>query len=119
MPSPSRRAGALAAALLAAGCTVTGCARFGASLGQEQWVVQFRPQTTNAQRMAVRSACSHIPQATPMPLPSAGDHLLVDHLYDVRYQVGNASQGDLAKLQACLQRFRAVTGIEDNTPGGN
>ncbi|HEV2370821.1 MAG TPA: hypothetical protein VGS19_01515 [Streptosporangiaceae bacterium] len=113
MPSTRGRAAALAAVLaLLAG----GCAQFDSALGQREAVVQFRPGTTNVARLAVRAACSRVPQAKPEPLPK--DHLAVDLLYDVRYQVSNASDGDLARLQECLQRFPSVTGIEFNGPGG-
>lgn len=80
-------------------------------------MVQFQPQTSNTVRLKVRAACSHVPNAVPEPLPT--DHLASDVLNDVRYQVNNASVGDLARLQKCLQRFPSVAGIEFNTPGGN
>jgi hypothetical protein len=38
---------------------------------------------------------------------------------DVRYRVDHASDGDLAKLQQCLQRFPSVAGIEFNGPAGS
>jgi hypothetical protein len=94
-----------------------GCARFDATFGKQEAVVQFQPQTSNAARLKVRAACSHVPQATPEPLPT--DHLAVDAYYDVRYRVDNASDGNLAKLQECLQKFRSVVGIEFNGPGGS
>jgi len=37
----------------------------------------------------------------------------------VRYRVDNASDGDLAKLQQCLQKFPSVVGIQFNGPGGS
>ncbi|HEY6277888.1 MAG TPA: hypothetical protein VIX86_16335 [Streptosporangiaceae bacterium] len=113
----SRRA-AMAAALAAlALLTVTGCASFDKAFGQQEAVVQFKAQTPNSVRLKVRAACSHLPNAVPEPLPT--DHLASDVLNDVRYQVNNASDGDLAKLDQCLQRFPSVTGIEFNTPGGS
>jgi hypothetical protein len=113
MPSRHGQAAVLAAGLaLLAG----GCAQFDATFGKQEAVVQFQPQTPNKVRLAVRAACSHVPRAKPEPLPK--DHLAVDLLYDVRYQTTNASDGDLARLQQCLQRFSAVTGIEFNGAGG-
>jgi hypothetical protein len=112
-----RRAAAGAAL---AGLTVlaaAGCASFDKAFGQQEAVVQFRPQTPNAVRLKVRAACSHLPNAVPEPLPT--DHLASDELNDVRYQVSKASDGDLARLQECLQKFPSVTGIEFTTPGGN
>jgi hypothetical protein len=94
-----------------------GCSSFGKAFGQQEAVVQFRPQTPHSVRLKVRAACSHLPNAVPEPLPT--DHLASDVLNDVRYQVNNASDGDLARLQKCLQKFPAVVGIEFNTPGGS
>lgn len=79
--------------------------------------MQFKPGTTQATRLQVRAACSRLPQARPEPLPT--DHLASDRLYDVRYQVGGASDAQLAKLQQCLQRFPAVVGIDFAAPGGD
>ncbi len=116
---PGRTAwrGAAAAALLAGGllATVTGCAKFDAALGQQEAVVQFRNGTPNATRLHVRTACSHIPQATPEALPT--DHRASDLLYDVRYQVDNASNAQIAELEQCLQKYPSVVGIDIQTPG--
>ena len=96
---------------------VAGCATFDRTFGKQEAVVQFRPQTPNSVRLKVRAACSHVPRATPEPLPT--DHLASDMLNDVRYRVDNASDGDLAKLQQCLQKFPSVVGIQFNGPGGS
>ncbi len=108
-------AGAGLAAVLA--LTLTGCAAFDATFGQREAVVHFRPQTTNAVRLKVRAACSHVAQATPEPLPT--DHLASDLSYDVRYRVDNASDADLARLTQCLQRFPSVVGIDISGPAGS
>jgi hypothetical protein len=105
------------APVLALALAAAGCSSFDAAFGKQEAVVQFQPQTPNSVRLKVRAACSHVPQATPEPLPT--DHLASDMLYDVRYRVDNASDGDLAKLQQCLQKFPSVTGIEFNGPGGS
>ena len=94
-----------------------GCASFSKAFGQQEAVVQFQPQTPNAVRLRVRAACSHLPNAVPEPLPT--DHLASDVLNDVRYQVNKASDGDLARLQRCLQKVPAVAGIEFSSPGGS
>jgi hypothetical protein len=104
----------LAAALvLAAG----GCASFNRAFGQQEAVVHFTPGTTQQTQLRVRAACSHLPQATPEPLPT--DHILSDHVYEVRYQVGGASDAQVARLEQCLQKFPAVTGVDIVTPGGS
>ena len=104
-------------AVVALALAGTGCARFDATFSKQEAVVQFQPQTSNSVRLKVRAACSRVPQATPEPLPT--DHLASDTMYDVRYRVDNASDGDLAKLQKCLTRFPSVVGIEFNGPGGS
>jgi hypothetical protein len=112
-----RRAAAGAALAVLTVLAAAGCASFDKAFGQQEAVVQFQPQTSNTVRLKVRAACSHVPNAVPEPLPT--DHLASDVLNDVRYQVSNASDGDLAKLQKCLQRFPSVAGIEFSTPGGS
>ena len=94
-----------------------GCASFDRAFGKQEAVVQFQAQTPNSVRLKARAACSHVPHAVPEPLPT--DHLASDMAYDVRYRVDHASDGDLAKLQECLQKFRSVVGIEFNGPGGS
>lgn len=94
---------------------VTGCAKFDAALGQQEAVVQFRNGTANVTRLQVRAACSHIPQARPEALPT--DHKASDLLYDVIYQVDNASNAQIAELEQCLQKYPSVVGIDIQTPG--
>ena len=105
----------LAAAALLAG--VTGCAKFDAALGKQEAVVTFRSGTTQATRLKIRAACSHIPNAKPEPLPT--DHLASDILQDVIYRVDNASNAQIAELDGCLQKYPAVLGIDIQTPGGS
>lgn len=100
-----------------AGLPAAGCSQFDKALGQQEEVVIFQSNTPNAVRLKVRAACSHIPRAVVEPLPT--DHKLSDDLYNVRYQVGSASPADLARLQQCLSRFRAVAGLQTDTPGGD
>jgi hypothetical protein len=115
---PARRAGrGLAAGVSAAllGLSVAGCgSSFNNAFGQREAVVQFRPQTPDTVERQVRAACSHIPSATPEPIPAK--QLATDIPYEVRYQVSGASDADLARLQQCLQRFHAVVGIEFSGP---
>ena len=122
LPRPSRRrrpGRAVIAVAVAglAGLAASGCAQFDKAMSQQEEVVIFRPDTPNAVRLQVRAACSHIPRAVAEPLPTDGK--LSDELYNVRYRVGSASTGDLARLQQCLSRFRSVAGLETNTPGGD
>ena len=99
--------------LLTAG--VGGCAKFDATFGKQEMVVNFKSGTTTATRLKVRAACSHIPEARPEALPT--DHLASDNLYNVIYRVDNASNAQLARLESCLQKYPSVTGVDLQTPG--
>ena len=78
----------------------------------------FRSQvTTNGARLKVRAACAHLPHATPEPLPTGQPATSLS--YDVRYRVDKATDGDLARLQQCLQKFRSVAGIEFSGSAGS
>lgn len=109
---------ALAAAAVAAACVAAaGCASFDRAFGKQEAVVQFQPDTPASVMLKARAACSHLPGAYPEPIPKHA--LAVDLPDDVRYEVGNASDAQLARLQQCLQRFPAVAGIEFNSPSGD
>jgi hypothetical protein len=114
-PGSGARAAAAAALAAVAVLTAGGCAGFSKAFGQQEAVVQFRPGTPKSTRLQVRSACSRIPQVKPEPLPSAS--LPSAQLYDVRYEVGGASDAHLAQLQQCLQRFPSVVGVDFQAPG--
>ena len=45
--------------------------------------------------------------------------LAVDLPDDIRYEVSNASDAQIARLTQCLQRFPAVAGIELSSPSGD
>ena len=107
---------ALALAVVTA-VAASGCSKFDKAMGQMEEVVIFQPNTPNSVKLKVRAACSHVPQAVVEPLPT--DHKLSDEIYDVRYEVGSASDVDLTRLSTCLTRFPSVVGLETNTPGGD
>ncbi|MGH3157424.1 MAG: hypothetical protein ACRDNF_12715 [Streptosporangiaceae bacterium] len=111
---------AAAAAVLTA-VAVCGCAKFDAAMGQQEEVVVFQPNVTNAVKLKVRESCSHIANVDVEPLPPPSDHKLSDHVYEVRYEVGTASELALAELQQCVAKFSSsvVQGIETDTPGGD
>lgn len=115
---PGRRRVPVAVALaVATAVAASGCSQFDKAMGQQEEVVIFQPNTPNSVKLKVRSACSHVPNAMAEPLPT--DHKLSDEIYNVRFQVGNASDSDLTKLSTCLNRFPSVVGMETNTPGGS
>jgi len=115
-PHPGRILAAAAAA--AALClAAAGCASFDRAFGKREAVVHFQPNTPAAEMLKVRAACSHLAAAKPEPIPQ---HVLkVDLPYDIRYEVSQASDAQLARLQQCLQRFPAVVGIEVASPSGD
>ena len=116
---PRHRAASRVSAVLAAALALAtgGCATFDKAFGQEEAVVQFQPNTAKATRLHVRSACSHIPQVRVEPLPTT--NLYSAQVYDVRYEVGGASDAHLAQLQVCLQKFPSVVGVTFSSPSGD
>jgi hypothetical protein len=117
----SRQAVRLASAVtaLAAVTMLAGCAQFDAALGQRQAIVSFRDGTTVAQKLVVRSACAKIPAVTAQALPS--DLNSPYALQQLTYQVNQASDADVAKLEVCLAKFPAVAGVtlQDSSDEGN
>jgi len=118
---PGRRGRAAVAVVLATAvvAAVCGCSEFDKALGQQEEVVIFQPHTSSATKLKIRAACSHVPNVKVEPLPT--DHKLSDEVYDVRYEVGSASEAQLAELQQCLTRFSSegVVALETDTPGGD
>ena len=102
---------ALAAVLVALlAVLASGCAGFNKAFGQREAVVHFQPGTPESVRTQVRSACSHVPQANPEPLPT--DNKASDELNDVRYRIDKASDGQVTALEQCLGKFRSVAGVD-------
>jgi hypothetical protein len=113
-----------ARALLALGAVlavtaVAGCSRFDAALGQRQAIVTFSDSATLSQRLAVRTACAKIPDVTPQPLPSNLNAAY--ELPQVIYQINQASNADIARLQVCVSKFPSVSGftLQDSSDEGN
>jgi hypothetical protein len=105
-----RRAAVFGLPVILVGTLASGCSGFDKSFGEREAIVTFREGTSQAVRMAVRSACSHVPQAIPEPVPT--DKKLSDYLNDVRYRIDKASDADLARLENCLGKFPSVSGVE-------
>jgi len=94
---------------------LTGCAKIDASL-DKQWVtVSFNANTTVAQELKVRAACSHIPNVRPMAVPKKRS--LINMMNAVEYDTTNASDGNVAELQECLTKFKSVQGISEQDAG--
>jgi len=118
---PRDRARRLLAAgtVVAAVTAVAGCSQFDAALGQRQAIVTFTDSATLAQRLAVRTACSKIPNVTAQPLPN--DMNTPYALVQVVYQINQASDADVALLEECLAKFPSVQGVslQDSSDEGN
>jgi hypothetical protein len=104
-----------ATAALCAGAA--GCGAFDRAFGKQEAVVQFQPNTPASTMLKARTACSHMAGARVEPIPKHA--LAVDLPDDIRYEVGGASDAQLARLQQCLERFPAVVGIEFSSPSGD
>ena len=108
---------AAAAAATALCLAAAGCASFDHAFGKREAVVQFQPNTPAAEMLKVRAACSHLPAAKPEPIPR---HVLkVDLPDDIRYEVSQASDAQIARLTQCLDRFHSVVGIQLSSPSGD
>jgi hypothetical protein len=110
---PARTALLAAGTALALGWGVAGCGHLGASLRQREIVVRFSPGATPEQHRAVRAACDHFAGTTAEPLPTST--LASVRLSDVRFRVDDATDAQLAKLEACLSKFPFVAGIDDTS----
>jgi len=115
-PHPARilAVTAVAVALCAA---AAGCGAFDRAFGTREAVVRFQPNTPVSAMLKARAACSHLAGANVEPIPKHA--LAVDLPVDIRYEVGHASDAQLARLQQCLGRFPSVAGIEFSSPAGD
>jgi hypothetical protein len=97
----ARRATAVVLAL-AAVTGVTGC-KYGAALARREWVVIFKPGATQEQHRLVLATCGNIPNVVPEAM---GNGKLVSELAsNVRFRIDKASDGQLAQLVTCFQKF--------------
>jgi hypothetical protein len=94
---------------------LTGCAKMDAALSKQWVTVSFSANTTVAQELQVRAACSHVPNVRPMALPS--HRTLINSMSAVAYNTTNASDGNVAELQECLSKFKFVQGITQQSAG--
>ena len=118
-PSPALARRALARRTLAGlglaasvAVALTGCAKLDATL-DKTWVdVTFKPSTSLSGIEKVRSACSHVPNVRPYPLPK--QHTELNLMAGVRFNTTNATDAQVSELQECVQKFSSVQGF---TPG--
>ena len=89
---------------------VTGCAQFDKALGQEQALVSFKDGTPVSVRLHVRAVCATVPNVSALPLPAGVP--MTSAVAEIVYQVTNASDADIARLQECLAKFPSVQGMD-------
>jgi len=114
------RAAATAAAgaaglALALALGAAGCAKFDAALGRQWATVSFKPNTSVATILKVRTACSRIPNVRAAALPHRQNAQTMAG--GVTYRTDHASDANLAQLQQCLQRYPSVAGIDFGDSG--
>lgn len=98
-----------AAALVSVALVASGCGAYGAALREQEVVVYFKPEATQAVHAAARAACSDIPNVSPEPMIKS--KYKSDMVADVRFRIDNASDADLAKLYSCLRNQKDVVGV--------
>lgn len=89
--------------------TVAGCSKFDAALGQQQLAVTFKSGTSNAVKLKIRAACAKLPQVHTTPVGNLKKEPYA--LSQVIYQVNNASNADIARLEECLSKYTSVAGV--------
>lgn len=104
--------GAAALAVALGGCHVPGFGTF----AKQTVVVAFKPGTPQSVHREVLRACGHLPAVRAEPI---GPGQLYSYLlYNVRFQVNEASDAQLAALYRCLARQPDVVGTSLESPGG-
>jgi hypothetical protein len=113
--APSAAAAGAVALALGLALGAAGCAKFDAALGQQWATVSFKPDTSVATMLKVRTACSQIPNVRAEALPRHRN--AVTMAGGVTYRTDHASDANLAQLQQCLQRYQSVAGIDFEDSG--
>ncbi len=103
---------------LVAGATVAslaGCAKMDQALAKQWMQVDFGPNTSITTALQIRTACSHIANTPPLPLPAK--HSTLNIMYGIEFDTTNSSPANLAELQTCLTRFKSVLGVNAQDTG--
>lgn len=82
------------------------------ALNNQKLTVLFGKKSTPKERAHVREACSDVPHTSPVPYDPHSENK-VERLYGVKFQIGDARQGDIRKLYTCLHDFDSVIGVKD------
>jgi len=87
-----------------------------AALGKQWLDVQFKSGTTMTAARHAATGCRHV---TGVRLTSITPDPAVTGTADsARFNVSDASDADMARLQLCLQRYPSVLGVTLNEAGG-
>jgi len=113
--APSAAAAGAVALALGLALGAAGCAKFDSALGQQWATVSFKPNTSVATILKVRTACSHVPNVRAEALPRQQNAQTMAG--GVTYRTDHASDANLAQLQQCLQRYPSVAGIDFQDSG--
>lgn len=99
--------------------TVTGCSKFDAALGQQQAIVSFKAGTPTSEKLKIRSTCGSLPNVHTTPVGNLKKEPYA--LSELIYQVNNASDADIARLEVCLSKFTSVAGVtmQDSSDDGS
>lgn len=97
--------GAVGIAALLSGCKQT------ASLSQQEVVVVFDPDATQADHARVYDACKNLPGISPEPMVTDSKYLATLQ-NNVRFRVDNASNYQLQQLYNCLGKDPSVKGYK-------
>ncbi len=103
---------------LVAGATVAslaGCAKMDQALDKQWMQVDFGPNTSITTALQVRTACSHVANTPPLPLPAK--HNTLNIMYGIEFDTTNSSPANLAELQTCLAKFKSVLGVNAQDTG--
>ncbi len=95
--------------------SLAGCAKMDQALDKQWMQVDFGPHTSMTTALQVRSACSHVANTPPLPLPAKRNTLNV--MYGIEFDTTNSSPANLAELQTCLAKFKSVLGVNPGDTG--
>jgi hypothetical protein len=97
-------------AVLLAGCRQT------ASLSQQEVVVAFTPEATQADHARVWALCQHVDGTTPEPMVTKSKYPAT-LAFNVRYRVDHATNLQLQELFNCLKQDPTVVGYSTTGDG--
>lgn len=97
---------------------MSGC-KYSKALGEQEWVVIFKPGATQAEHRLVLNACGSLPHVAGEPMGTGTLESELDS--NVRFRVDKADDADLAALSTCIgqPRFESFVKSYDPTDFGH